>query len=141
MAGPAHKKMMFPGNPSEASKAQQAIMAEVAAAGYEENACFAVRLALDEALSNAIMHGNRGDESKSVAVEYSVTRDEVRISVADEGPGFHPETVPDPTLQENLEKPHGRGIMLMKAYMSEVHYNARGNAVTMVKLRGCPLPT
>ncbi len=56
------------------------------------------------------------------------------IWVKDEGAGFNPKTVPDPTLDENLNKPHGRGLMLMRAYMDEVGFNEAGNEVRMVKL-------
>ena len=87
---------------------------------------------MDEALANAIHHGNGNDPTKEVTVEYTVTADNVRIQVCDEGNGFNPTDVPDPTLPENLCKPNGRGIMLMRAYMKDIHYNDRGNCVTLV---------
>jgi serine/threonine-protein kinase RsbW len=73
-------------------------------------------------------------------VEYTVSPSGVTISVADEGLGFDPGKVADPTLDENLDQPHGRGLMLMKAYMTEVSFNRRGNRVTMSKRSDCPLP-
>ncbi len=115
-------------------------MEAVKAAGFPEEPSFAVRLALDEALSNAVRHGNKLDASKSVTVEYEVSPTRVTISVTDQGPGFDPESVPDPTLDENLDQPHGRGLMLIKAYMTEVTYSARGNRVTMTKTCDCTLP-
>ena len=94
---------------------------------------FAIRLALEEALSNAIKHGNRLDPNKTVTVKFSVTPDELRIVITDQGPGFNPLVVPDPTTDDHLEQPNGRGIMLMRAYMDQVEYNSRGNEVRMVK--------
>ena len=91
--------------------------------------------ALEEALSNAIRHGNRFDANKKITVSSCVGAEQTAITVADEGEGFDPGAVPDPTVDENLEKPCGRGIMLMRAYMDEVMYNKAGNEVRMVKHR------
>jgi serine/threonine-protein kinase RsbW len=70
-----------------------------------------------------------------VQVAYRVTAERFDVLVADEGPGFDPTDVPDPTAVENLERPSGRGVMLMKHYMSEVGYNECGNSVYMTKYR------
>jgi serine/threonine-protein kinase RsbW len=118
----------------------ESVMAEVAHCGYDEHVCFGVRLALDEALINAIHHGNADDPQKHIKVIYSVDDEEVRISIEDEGPGFGFDSLPDPTAAENLEKPSGRGVLLMQAYMSQVQYNQSGNCVTLIKRRNCPLP-
>lgn len=134
------KTLIIPSRIADAHKLQQTVMAEVGAAGFSDEAVFAVRLALDEALSNAVRHGNRLDASKHVTVHYAVTPQRVCITVEDEGPGFDPNVVPDPTCDENLDRPHGRGLMLMRAYMTDVQYNPQGNRVTMVKHRDCPLP-
>ena len=101
--------------------------------GYSEGDQFAIKLALEEGLNNAIKHGNAYDPAKTVQVTFAVTPQQVDISITDEGQGFDPARVPDPTCDENLEKPCGRGIMLMRAYMDEVHYNPCGNQVRMVK--------
>ncbi len=119
----------------EDRKAEPLVLAELSQLGYSEEAVFAVRLALEEALANAVNHGNRRDASKSVRVEYQVGPVEAIIRVSDEGPGFDRGQVPDPTLPENREKSCGRGIMLMEAYMSRVRWNDRGNQVEMVKLK------
>lgn len=92
---------------------------------------FAVRLALEEAVSNASRHGNSGDPKKKLELRYRVKPGEIVLEVQDEGRGFDPNVVPDPTAEENLEIPSGRGLMLMRAYMSEVSYNDDGNRVTM----------
>jgi serine/threonine-protein kinase RsbW len=77
------------------------------------------------------------DRSKKVHVNYQITAERFDIDITDEGPGFDPQDVPDPTAVENLERPSGRGLMLMRHYMNEVNYNDRGNSVRMCKLR-CP---
>lgn len=108
------------------------ILAQAVEAGLKDAAIFAVRLAIEEAITNAFVHGHSqlgGDVP--VTVEYKVTKGDIQIAVEDQGPGFTPEALPDPTLVENLSKPFGRGVMLMKAYMTEVLYNARGNRVKM----------
>lgn len=140
MAQPVKKKITIPSDLAEASNLQDQILREVTEAGYDERARFAIRLALDEAVSNAIHHGNKNDPTKKVTVEYRVDPQMVEISVADEGPGFNPEHIPDPTQDEFSVLPHGRGVYLIRAYMSEVYFNDRGNRVTMVKRRDCPLP-
>lgn len=103
--------------------------------GYDEAAAFAVKLALEESLNNAIKHGNELDPQKTITIEYQVDGTQVKVAVADQGLGFDPAAVPDPRADENLEKPCGRGIMLMRAYMDEVCYNMCGNRVEMVKCR------
>ncbi|MBI1336746.1 MAG: ATP-binding protein [Phycisphaera sp.] len=133
-------RVVIPSTLEEACRVQELILEEVEKLDYNDNARFAIRLALDEALANAIHHGNRDDANKKVTVRYSATPQEVRITVCDEGPGFVPDTVPDPTSEENLIKPHGRGVMLIKAYMTRVEYSDRGRCITMTKARNCTLP-
>ena len=102
--------------------------------GYSAETAFAIRLAFEEAVNNAIRHGNAMDAAKAVRIEYEVTPARVAIAIADEGRGFDPGALPDPTRDENLEKPGGRGVMLMRAYMDKVTFNRRGNRVSMVKI-------
>lgn len=117
----------------EARKAENQLLSEVAEHGYDEAATFAIKLAVEEAVNNAIKHGNKYDRAKAVEISFDVGPDRAEVTVTDEGVGFHPENVADPTADENLEKPTGRGIMLMRAYMDEVCYNGKGNQVRMVK--------
>ena len=133
-------KTVIPSVMSEMVPVQQAIIDEVETHGYTKEAVFAIRLALEEALANAIRHGNDGDPEKQVIVESSVTEERLWVRITDEGYGFDPNKVEDPTLDENLCRSHGRGVMLMRAYMTEVHYTDRGNCVTLVKTRDCTLP-
>ena len=134
------KPLVIPSSLSEGVKVVETVIEAIQPYGYSDTAQFAIRLALDEALANAIRHGNKSDESKNVTIDFSVDDEEIRISICDEGPGFHPDEIPDPTLDENLERPCGRGVMLMRAYMTEVFFNESGNCVTMVKRRDCQLP-
>ena len=92
-----------------------------------------MQLALEEGLANAIKHGNKLDDSKKVTVECYLDGDIVRVVIQDEGEGFDLTDVPDPTLPENLDKPSGRGVMLMKAFMDDVLYNECGNQLTSIK--------
>jgi serine/threonine-protein kinase RsbW len=96
---------------------------------------FAVHLAVEEALVNAICHGNRSDHSKHVSLNCKLAADRVVVEVADEGPGFDPERVPDCTAPEHLKRPCGRGIKLMRSYMSRVEYTDGGHRVVMEKQR------
>lgn len=101
--------------------------------GYSKASRFAVRLALTEAIANAFHHGHRSLKT-DLPVEVAFTLDplQVRITVEDKGPGFDPSKIPDPTLDENLAMPSGRGLMLMRAYMTSVAFNKRGNKVEMI---------
>ncbi len=123
-----------------------------------------VGIALEEALVNAVYHGNLELTSQQVResreranqgaanvlaerlsqdrynrrrifVELSFSQPEARFTIRDEGPGFDPTSVPDPTDPGNLEKECGRGLLLMRSFMDEVQFNAPGNQVTMIKHR------
>jgi serine/threonine-protein kinase RsbW len=112
---------------------QKRILDAVEAAGFNSQSTFAIKLALEEALINAIKHGNKLDEKKNVHIEASVTPELTEITIEDEGPGFDRTSVPDPTLEENLDKCSGRGILLMEAYMNRVEWSRGGRRVRMVK--------
>ena len=116
-----------------AERAGSKLLDEVAKCGYRETVAFAIKLAVEEAINNAIKHGNKFDPEKRVDLAYDVGPDQTVITITDQGDGFDLGAVPDPTADENLEKPTGRGIMLMRAYMDEVEFNDRGNQVRMVK--------
>lgn len=117
-----------------------------------------VGIAVEEALLNALYHGNlevsselkerdpnlfeetareRSTEepyrNRRIFIDAVVSRDQARFVIRDEGPGFNPKDLPDPTDLSNLEKPSGRGILLMRSFMDEIHFNDKGNQVTLVK--------
>jgi len=94
---------------------------------------FGVQLAVEEALVNAIKHGNGYDSTKQVRVQCRLSPQLLQIEIEDEGPGFNPAAVPDPTDPEHLDVPNGRGLMLMRNFMSRVEFNERGNRVVMEK--------
>jgi serine/threonine-protein kinase RsbW len=102
---------------------------------WQQHDLFSVHLAVEEALVNAICHGNRSDSGKQVHVACLVSRDRVRVEITDEGCGFDPHAVPDPTCAERLHGERGRGVMLMRAFMSRVEYSAAGNHVILEKDR------
>lgn len=111
------------------------ILEQMTAMGYPEADQFAVRLALDEAIVNAVKHGNKHDPAKWVWVRSRVTSESVLVEVEDQGPGFVPEDIPDPLAPENLERASGRGLLLMRSFMTWVRHNERGNCITLCKYR------
>lgn len=117
------------------------IMEDVAAAGFDEESVFAVRISLEEAIVNAIRHGNQMDASKRVRVESATAPGFVEVVVEDEGPGFDRKNVPDPTAQENLCRPNGRGILLIESYMTSVTWEAGGRRMRMSLRLPTPSPT
>ncbi|MGD1277350.1 MAG: ATP-binding protein [Tepidisphaeraceae bacterium] len=108
-------------------------MDEVIRQGFTGPSIFAVRLALEEALANAIKHGNRLDRGKKVRVEAEVTPRQIRIVIEDEGGGFERSSVPDPTTRANLEKTGGRGILLIETYMDKVRWSRGGRRLEMIR--------
>ena len=121
---------------TEAGQAvQERIVSRLESLEYSVRDVFGVRLALEEALVNAIKHGNGLDPDKTVRVNCLIEDDLLRVEIEDQGPGFNMGEVPDPTAEENLERPCGRGIMLIKSFMTNVEYNAKGNRVVLEKKR------
>ncbi|MBM4021615.1 MAG: ATP-binding protein [Planctomycetes bacterium] len=114
------------------------LLAQLSQHGWSADDVFAIHLAAEEALVNAVVHGNRLDLAKIVYVDCQVTPHVVRLEVTDEGEGFDPARVPDCTLEERLAQPGGRGMMLMRSFMTRVAYNPRGNSVVLEKRRGVP---
>jgi serine/threonine-protein kinase RsbW len=126
--------VVIPSDTAEARRIQEDIELLLQARKASDQEVFSVRLALEEALVNAIKHGNEMDRSKKVYVSYRLCGDRLEVRITDEGRGFDPSDVPDPTAIENLERPCGRGLMLMRHYMTEVEYNQSGNSVSMAKV-------
>ena len=90
-----------------------------------------IMISVTEAVNNAIKHGNRGDSSKNVSLSLSLDENLIRFFVEDEGNGFDYKNLPDPTTPENLEKPSGRGIFLMKHLSDEVEFLEGGRVVEL----------
>lgn len=126
-------KVTIASDPDEARRLQDDLECLLRTNRFADNEIFGIKLALEEALVNAIKHGNQMDRSKQVHISYRVLPGRFEIHITDEGEGFDPEDVPDCTAVENLERPCGRGLMLMRHYMSRVEFKGHGNTVTMFK--------
>jgi serine/threonine-protein kinase RsbW len=139
MADPDNKKnfecCVIPSDPREAAQTKCTILERAEALGYSGKDTFALKLALEEAISNAIKHGNHSDPAKPITVRFCVTEEKITVIVRDEGMGFEPEEVPDPTTPDRLPLPNGRGIMLIRAYMDEVEFRDHGREIVFVKRR------
>jgi serine/threonine-protein kinase RsbW len=84
-----------------------------------------------EGVNNAILHGNKSEPDKLVDIEFLYTGRQLKIKISDEGEGFKPQEVPDPTIPENLEELNGRGVFLMSKLADKIKYSKKGNSVTM----------
>jgi serine/threonine-protein kinase RsbW len=100
--------------------------------GYSRRDIFAVQVTLQEAIVNAIKHG---DSRRPVQIAFRIGADDVLATVADQGKGFDPAAVADPLAEENLERPCGRGLLMMRSLMSWVRFNTKGNCVTVCRRR------
>ena len=126
---------------TRARDVEAGILEAATAHGYCSKNTFAIRLALREALENAFKHGTRNRHDASVRIRYDITRERTTIVVTDPGAGFDPGDLPDPTLDENLERRSGRGILLIRSYMDEVAFSDKGNEIRMVKFNTLPEST
>ncbi len=90
-----------------------------------------ILIAITEAVNNAIHHGNKSNPDKKVNVSYSSTPEKLLFTIQDEGPGFDYENLPDPTDPQNIEKPHGRGVFLMRNLSDEIEFSDGGSTVIM----------
>jgi serine/threonine-protein kinase RsbW len=90
-----------------------------------------IMIAVTESVNNAILHGNQNDKNKSVLITLAMLENMIRFSIEDEGQGFDFENLPDPTSPENIDKPGGRGIFLMKALSDEVAFKNNGKTIEL----------
>jgi serine/threonine-protein kinase RsbW len=126
-------KAIIPSDYSAGLEILQRILDDAEQHGFEEQCLFAIKIAVEEAIVNAIKHGNKLDPNKRVHIEAAITPKQAEICIEDEGPGFDRSSVPDPLAAENLEKPSGRGILLIESYMNDVAWDNGGRRVRMVK--------
>ncbi len=103
-------------------------------AGVTEEASFGIDMAVREAVTNAVLHGNQQDESKLFEVYVKTSSDSIQIVVHDQGSGFRPEDVPDPTEADNLLKTSGRGIFFMRNFMDQVDWFIEPQGGTTVRM-------
>ncbi|QDT57199.1 Anti-sigma F factor [Caulifigura coniformis] len=135
MSSAVHLEITIPSDTSAGHEVQERIVSLMEEREYSMRDVFSVRLALEEALVNAIKHGNQLDPDKSVRIQCDVEQDRVYVEIEDQGPGYVPDDVPDPTLDENIERASGRGLMLIKSFMNRVEFNEKGNCIRLEKLR------
>ena len=114
---------------------QIAVEAALRQLEIEDEVSNRIGTAVREAVANAIQHGNQSDASKSVSVDFGLEGNEIVIEVCDEGAGFEPRNVPDPLEPENLLKPDGRGILLMREFMDQVEYRFNHESGTTLVMR------
>ena len=117
------------------SRVIEELLQQLSAMHWSEHDVFGIHLAAEEAIVNAIKHGNQYDADKEVHVLIKLSPSQLYLRIEDEGEGFDPDELPDPTEDENLDRASGRGVMLMRYYMSDVQYSDRGNRVEMTKQR------
>jgi serine/threonine-protein kinase RsbW len=104
-------------------------------AGFDEDERFRIAMAVREAAVNAVLHGNDYDPDKKITASFENNGDSLVITVADEGKGLDPDTLPDPLAPENLMRGTGRGIFLIRSFMDEVNIRQLqpGTEITMIK--------
>lgn len=125
----------FPSDTTVGHELQEKILQLLSDQGFSEKVLFGIRLSVEEALINAIKHGNKLDPDKQVRVSYTINNEHFLIEIEDQGNGFDPSDIPDPTAPENLERPSGRGLLLMKAYMTECEFLEGGTVCRMKRIR------
>ncbi len=129
-------ELRLPSRIEAIDEAATAVARLVSRSGFSEDASFAIDMAVREAIANAVIHGNKFDESKFVEISVQRSPDSLEISVHDQGSGFNPEAVADPTEEENLLKSSGRGIFFVRNFMDEVYWLTPpegGTTVRMIK--------
>ncbi len=127
-----YKKIRIESSVSNLRVVENAIDETTTVLGISQDNYGKILVSAMEAVNNAILHGNHLDPEKIVDIEISYNCDQLNITVTDEGPGFRPDTVPDPTTPENIEALNGRGIYLMSHLADKIEYSEKGNSVTMI---------
>jgi serine/threonine-protein kinase RsbW len=111
------------------------VLGQLATLHWGHREIFGVHLAVHEALVNAISHGNASDQQKHIRFSCRISPEKIHVEITDEGPGFDPDHLPDPTSPARLACPGGRGVLLMRSFMSHVEFRNNGNHVVLEKER------
>jgi serine/threonine-protein kinase RsbW len=127
-------ELTLPSRIEAVDEAAVAISKLLGRSGVAEDVAFGVDMALREAVTNAVLHGNNRDEAKRVRITAKVSPEGFEISIDDEGAGFNPAEVPDPTTSENILKSSGRGIFFMRNFMDDVKWLIRPEGGTTVRM-------
>lgn len=125
------ERIDFPAKAENIALAEKLIDEACSRYGVHESLYGNILIALTEAVNNAIHHGNALDPAKTVTLGYEVKEDRIIFLVQDKGPGFDHDHLPDPTDPQNLEKPHGRGVFLMRALADSVEFRDNGATVAL----------
>lgn len=124
--------LQFPSSPENISVVERLIDDIRDAQAFNDENYGDVLIAMTEAVNNAIVHGNKLDTAKQVHVAYEIREKNLFFRISDEGPGFDFENIPDPTSPENLEKPNGRGVFLMRQLSDECAFLEDGRVVELL---------
>lgn len=127
-------KLDLPSRIESVEEAAQAAAAFVQRLRLGDEAAFGFDMAVREAVTNAVIHGNKRDETKQVEISFTETPERAEISVRDYGTGFDPASVPDPTSKENLMKTNGRGILFMNTFMDAIKWEKATDGGTVVRM-------
>ncbi|MCU0460490.1 MAG: ATP-binding protein [Bacteroidales bacterium] len=125
------KKLRISSKLSNLSIVENAVDSITRDAGINQENYGKILVSIMEAVNNAIVHGNKSDEKKFVDIEIILENNSLKITVEDQGKGFKPGEVPDPTEPENIEHVNGRGVFLMSKLADEIEFNRKGNSVKM----------
>jgi serine/threonine-protein kinase RsbW len=131
--GARKNQVKVPSETRHIRKVSSKILSGLAPYAVDESKVFDIKLCIEEAVRNAIVHGNHSDRRKAVKVAYWVQGGSLYIEIEDEGPGFDHSKVADPTSGPHILKNSGRGVYLIKRLMDTVEYSVSGNRITMVK--------
>ncbi|MBN2018911.1 MAG: ATP-binding protein [Sedimentisphaerales bacterium] len=132
---PISRSLVVSSSPAAVADVYKQILPGLQTNNFSDEDIFSVHLALEEAFINAVRHGNKLEPTKAVKIDYAIEADKIEICMTDEGPGFDPEVIPDPRYGDNLYKPAGRGMLLMRSFMDVVEYSKKGNSVRMIRYR------
>ena len=122
-----------PSQPDVCAQIIELLLNQLNSANWPNKNVFGIHMAMEEAIMNAIRHGNQCAPDKQVHVLIAISADQFYAKITDQGDGFDPSSVPDPTLDENIGKTCGRGVTLMRNFVDEVIYNEKGNSVELKK--------
>ncbi|MDR2438783.1 MAG: ATP-binding protein [Planctomycetaceae bacterium] len=129
------KDYSFPSDMNIAHNLIEEVIEQIESNGWSNKEKFAVNMALEEALINAIQHGNCSDPSKLVRCSCRLNSQRIYVRIEDEGSGFNPNAIPDPTDPEHIMIASGRGVLLIKSFVSRVQWNENGNVLEFEKER------
>jgi serine/threonine-protein kinase RsbW len=134
-AGPEFVQLTTVGDGRARQELLERIGSKLAKLGWASSDIFGLQMAIEESVSNAYRHGNLNGHRGNVEINWQISESEFMMEVHDHGNGFDESTVPDPTELNNLESLTGRGLLLMRNYMSDIDFRDAGRTVVMRKTK------